>query len=107
MRDIIKKNGRAARTREDLVRRPTTYEVIAEISPDNVIRLGFTAQRSKMSLLKLARSHSDIILRYTKDDTAEYSAKWGWLFGGIRVRFSGRTERECADLETERSFYAA
>jgi hypothetical protein len=91
----------AARSRAQLHRYATTYEVVAE-TPAGTIRLGFTARPGKVTFIHMAREHADALLSHlTDDDTTTYSAARGLRLGAaVLVRTSGRTERECAGEET-------
>lgn len=85
------------RTLVELQNRPTTYEVVLRANGYEK-RLGFTARRTKAVLLGFAREHSELILTrmFDPDATARYSKAYGWQFGNVYVRFSGRTERDIA-----------
>lgn len=91
------------RTLAEMSNRPTAYEVVLD---DNgtLTRLGFTARRTNAVLVHFARAHGKEIIalldkRGIGDDDGQRPAKLVWSLGkGVSVRFSGRTERECASL---------
>jgi hypothetical protein len=92
-------NGHEARSRAAMHNRITCYEVIAELPGGAVLRLGFTARPSKMALLDMARKAGNvekIAPHVTEAMPAKYTARGGWNLGAVKIRLSGRTERECA-----------
>lgn len=89
----------APRTRTAMLRRSTTYEVVATL-PTGEIRLGFTSRPSRATFLRLARQHADAILPHIADDApATYTTAGGLRLGAVTIRKSGRTEREIASEE--------
>lgn len=89
-----------ARTLTQMHRHATTYEVVAE-TPAGTLRLGFTMRPSASTFLKMARAHSEALLPHlTDDDRTSYARKTGLVLGAkVRIRTTGRTEREVAQAE--------
>jgi hypothetical protein len=107
------------RTLSQMHNYPTAYEVVctvhisaytlaelnAEICNANLAfvaessRLGFSERRTRGALLSFAQGNSEAILSKlgTWDGEATYTVKSGWLFGPVRIHFSGLTERQCAN----------
>jgi hypothetical protein len=96
--------SRSPRTRSELLRYGTTYEIVAEL-PSGAVRLGFTARPSMSTFVRLAQQHAEEILPHiAADDEASYTAAGGLRLGrDVLIRKSGRTERECADAEPRSS----
>lgn len=90
------------RTRAEMHRRLTTYEVVAE-TPAGVIRLGFSHRTGRADLLRLARRHAAVLLPHVSEtDQVSYSMRDGLRLGArVVVRKSGRTERDCANAERQ------
>ena len=90
----------APRTLAQMQHRPTSYEVVARHDDGAETRLAFVGRHTKSVLLHVARQHGSDILAMIGDwdGAAKYSANQGWVFGPVRVCFSGQTER---DLATE------
>lgn len=89
------------RSRQQLHRRATTYEVAIEID-SNQTRLGFSARKTRQTLIRFSQDAKDRILPNIEegDDLVAYHRDTGLRWGRrVRVFFTGRTERECATLE--------
>jgi len=86
------------RTLLEMQNRPTSYEVVATDGTTS-IRLGFTAKRTKSSLLNFAHGCGQVagVMDLIGDWDGEYTyaAQTGFNFGPMWVRFSGNTERGC------------
>jgi hypothetical protein len=86
------------RTLAQMHRYPTAYEVVCTVAAESS-RLGFSERRTRGALLSFAQGNSEAILSKlgTWDGEATYTVKSGWLFGPVRIHFSGLTERQCAN----------
>ncbi len=86
------------RTLTQMQHRPTAYEVVVTRDNGQETRLAFTERRTKQALLRIAQDNGQQILGMLGDwdGEATYSAKSGWTFGPVTIRFSGRTERDLA-----------
>lgn len=82
---------------------PTRFEVVLYVEGKRVRDLGFTARRTKATLLDYARDNGAEILALMTEEEAEaewtYDAGTGVVFGlgKAAVAYSGRTERDCAE----------
>lgn len=86
------------RTLEGMQHRHTRYEVILEFAGRRVRRIGF-ARKSGNGLIDMARAHGAEISAMLTD--AELDAPYrktaaSLTIGRAVLRFTGRTERDCA-----------
>lgn len=86
---------------ERLTHYATRYETVLTNGHDTYL-LGYTSRHSRMGLLHILRARgSAVIARTTMPQTAVISfTEWKTRgfdlgFGSWRVRFTGRTQREC------------
>lgn len=87
----------AARTLAQLHNRPTSYEIVMVINGKQT-RLGFTQRRTQQTLLKHLMRNIDTV-RASADDLDLFKAtRHALLIGNnVAIRYSGRTERDCAE----------
>ena len=79
--------------------RATRYEVVAEVGGRSCL-LAYYLRSSRSTLLNLVREHGERLMQLaglSDSDPVTYTRAGGWCFGGgkLRVRRTGRTEREC------------
>lgn len=93
-----------ARTIAEMQNRPTAYEVILT-KGETKRRVSFIARKSKVGLYKAMIANGPEILEVVEADGAELGeddivySKGAYFFGstGWELKFSGRTERTCAE----------
>ena len=89
------------RTLTQMQNRPTSYEVVF-VHNNEETRLGFTQRRTKKSLLNMAQENSELLLDKLSSEQLDkdwsYNKNTGLEFTGSFVRFSGRTERDLAEI---------
>jgi hypothetical protein len=88
---------------EQLRRRRTAYEVVAEINGDRT-RLAFTARPTQQQLFYIGQRNLDFLRRFLTDESLSqpvkfqrYGRHWKMSFApGASIFFTGRTELDCA-----------
>ncbi len=87
------------RTLTQMQNRATSYEV-AVTAHCNTTRLGFTERKTRAVLLWMAHTYAGaqmgLLTICDWDGKAIYSKGQGWVFGPVRIHFTGRTERDVA-----------
>ena len=89
------------RTLAEMQHRPTSYEVVAKCDDGPETRLAFSQRNTKAVLLDIAFANRETLLELIGDGwdgETDYTRDCGWIFGPVSIRFSGRTERDCASL---------
>ena len=90
------------RSLEEMARYPTSYEVVARKNGKEY-RLTFAERRTRRALLDIITNNADFLLYLMdgKEPGWSYSKARGfeWPEAGVRVCFSGETERTCASRE--------
>ena len=85
------------RTLEQMINRPTAYEVALVVDGKVIDILAYTARQTRSVLLSIAQDHGPRIandILKTDDFECKYAKATGWVFGGrVQVKFTGWTER--------------
>ena len=83
-------------TLADTLRRHTTaHEIVATHADGRRVQLGFSGRVTKHTLAVAAQRGAEQIVGLCNgwEGNSYYDRKRGWVFGPVRVHFSGRTEQ--------------